>query len=187
MSIYYSQRARKDGTIIYKAQIRVQKENKKYSESKTNKDKRSLEIWAEKRLEQLRSDEDLEQKKHAGTTVGQVLRWYLDDFNGISKFGRSKLSSINFLINHYEFSSLDAVNLKPQQLIKHGMQRAKDGASGATINNDFVWLRNAMRAVKLARDMPLNLQAVDDAATLLRQEKIIGKAKQRNRRPTLDD
>lgn len=188
MSIQYSERPRKDGTIVYKAQIRIQKNKKSYSLSKTSTDRRMLEMWAERKERELKTAEpaQLENGKHKGTTIGVVLQWYLDDFDGLSKFGRSKLSHINYLINNYDFASLDAVNLKPQQLIKHTMERAKE-ASPSTINNDLVWLRNAFRSARLTRDAPLNLQVIDDAVALLRQEKIIARSKQRDRRPTLEE
>lgn len=180
-------RKRKDGSISYTAQIRLKVEGKRYSETKTGSDRKALDRWARRREDELREPGAIERLSHAGTKVGWVLECYMEDFQGASKFGRSKLSHIKYLIGHPELSELDAINLTPAQLIQFARSRAAGGAGPSTINNDFIWLRNAMRAVRLSRDIPLNLQAVDDAAFLLRKERVIARSRQRDRRPALGE
>lgn len=176
-------RQRKSGVLAYTAQIRVCVGGKSHTESKTLTDRKLLEQWVTQREAELQSPGVIEKEAHKGTTVGDVLAWYLEDFQRARPFGRTKLDHINFLIRH-PLSKLDALQLTPAQLIQHAHSRE---VSPATILNDFIWLRNAFRAIRLSRDIPLNLQTVDDATFLLRQERVIGKAKQRDRRPTIDE
>lgn len=181
-----SPRTLKSGIVKYTAQIRLNIDGERYTETRSGLDRAALDKWATERERVLREPGALRNERHTGVTLGHVLAWYRADFNGASKFGRTKLSHIDYLENHPEFSQLDAVSLKTSQLINHANKRAQTAAP-ATINNDFVWLRNAMRAVSLSRDLKLNLQVVDDAMYLLRKEGIIGKAKRRERRPGIDE
>lgn len=179
-------RRKKDGSIVYTAQIRMRVDGLKHSESRSSGDKAFLVRWVAKRETELREPGAIARELHAGVTVGDVLYWYVQDFSRNIAFGRTKLSHIKFLIGH-DVSQLDAVRLTPSQLIAHAHSRAACGAGPSTINNDFIWLRNAMRSVRLSRDVPANIQAVDDAAALLRSERVIAKSSQRTRRPTLDE
>ena len=180
-----TKRKRKDGTVSYTAQIRLTVDGQKYTESKTSPDKRFLQRWAAKREADLTKPGVMEQEKHRGTTLGDVLEWYKEDFNGATKFGRSKLSHIDYLINH-SLSLLDAVHLQSSDLVKHAHRRAKT-AKAATINNDFIWLRNAMQAVQVSRGIPVNLKAIDEATYILRKERVIAKSSLRDRRPTIQE
>ncbi len=179
---------RKKGTV-YTAQIRMRRNGAiVYTEAETFEKIPMATAWANRREAELREPGALERVRHRGITVGAVLEMYRDDFDGLSKFGRSKLSHINYLINHPAFSALDALALTSRQLVQHAVQRRTiDGAMPATVNNDFVWLSNAFRAVRIARDVPLDQSVVDDAAFLCRKEGLIGKGRERSRRPTLDE
>ena len=179
-------RKKKDGSTSYTAVIRLTVSGKAHSETMTSPDRKFLEAWISKREGELKQPGAIEKESHKGTTVGDVLKWYKEDFQGATKFGRTKLAHLDYLTNYYNFSSLDAVNLAPSDLIQHARERAKT-AKPSTINNDFIWLRNAMRAVRLSREMPLNIQAVDDATFLLRKERLISKSNQRDRRPLIDE
>lgn len=178
----------KNGTR-YTAQIRCKKNGKIiYSESETFDKKRLAEEWARRREAELAQPSTIEKIRHRGITVKQVLEWYRDDFDGATKFGRSKLSHINYLINHPELSELDALELTSAQLVAHARSRQRvDKVVPATINNDLVWLSNAFRAVRIGRNIPLEQQVVADAMFLCRKEGIIGKSKSRDRRPTIDE
>ncbi|WP_271273794.1 tyrosine-type recombinase/integrase [Aliamphritea hakodatensis] len=181
-----SKRKRVDGSFSYTAQIRIkQKREVVYTESETFSKKALAKAWADRREAELKMPGVLEKMLHVGVSIGQVVRWYRDDFHGLSKFGRSKLSSINYLINHPELSEIDALTVTAADLVAYIHSRRAEGAGPSTVNNDLIWLRNAFRAVKIGRNIPLSLEPLDDAAYLCRKEKVIAKSKKRDRRPTL--
>jgi len=157
-----------------------------HTESKTLTDRKTLEQWAANREEELKQPGAILKAQHKGTTIADVIQWYMDDFQQHRTFGRSKLNSLEFLMKH-PFSQTDALGLTSQQLIAHAYARARNGAGPSTINNDFVWIRIAFRAVRLSRSIPLDLQVIDDATFLLRKERVISKSQQRDRRPTLNE
>ena len=180
-------RKRKDG-MRYTAVIRLRRNGKVvHSETETFSKKSLAKDWAARRESELKLPGALEQARYEDVTIKQVLEWYRDDFDGESKFGRSKLSHINFLISHPTFSELDAIDLRPGQLVAHIAERRRQGVGASTANNDIIWLRNAFRAVRIARDVPLDLQVIDDASFLCRKEKLVAKSSQRYRRPSLDE
>tara|TARA_R100000687_G_C6438807_1_gene159449 strand:- start:363 stop:1421 length:1059 start_codon:yes stop_codon:yes gene_type:complete len=180
-------RKRKSGTQ-YTARIRVKRDGQiVHQESETFARKALAKAWADKREGELRVPGALERLTRVGVSVGQVLQWYLDDYDGVNKFGRSKNTSLNQLINDPELAGLDAMSLTSGQMVAHARRRLGNGAGPATVNNDFIWLRTAMRAVRIGRDLPLDLQAIDDAAFICRKERLIAKSSQRDRRPTLSE
>ena len=180
-------RKRKDG-MRYTAQVRLKHHGKVIHFESETFDKKSLaKEWGRRRESELKLPGALDYMRYKGLTIKQVLEWYRDDFDGESKFGRSKLSHINYLINHDDFADLDAIELTTDQLVAHVHKRRRQGAGPATVNNDLIWLRNAYRAVRIGRNIPLNLQIVDDAAFLCRKEKLVAKSKQRDRRLSLEE
>ncbi|WP_299775669.1 site-specific integrase [uncultured Pseudoteredinibacter sp.] len=176
------------GGMKYSAVIRIKRNGKVVHSETETFDKKSLaKDWAARRESELKRPGALEQMQHKDLTVGQVLEWYRDDFDGKSKFGRSKLSHIEFLIKHHSLSKLDAIQMKSSQLVAHISERRRLGAGASTVNNDIIWLRNAFRAMRIARNIPLDLQVIDDASFLCRKEKLIAKSTQRTRRPSLEE
>ena len=183
-----SKRQRVDGSFSYTAQIRIkQKGEVVYTESETFTKKGVAKAWADRREAELKVPGVLEKLLHSGVTVSQVLQWYKEDFDGASKFGRSKLSHIDYLIAHEELSSLDALHLTSGQLFAYAKSRRAGGTGPSTLNNDFIWLRNAFRAVRIGRDVPVSLEPIDDAAYLCRKEKMIARSNKRDRRPELSE
>ena len=180
-------RTKRDGSVTYIAQIRLRIDGRQVGDAMTSPDRGFLELWVQKREAELRRA-DGPSLRFMGTTLKQVFEWYLEDFQGRTRFGRTKLSHINFLLSYPGLADLDAITMSPRHLIAHARRRMTiDGAMPATINNDFVWLRSAVDSARLGRGAPLSVQAIDDATALLRREKVIGKAKRRERRPSLDE
>ncbi len=180
-------RKRKSGTR-YTAQIRIYRDGETvYTESETFDKKTMAQSWAKRRETELEVPGALEKLMHRGVSVSQVLEWYRDDFDGKSKFGRSKLATVNFLIDYPGFKKLDALRLTSAQMVSHVRERRAGGAGASTVNNDLIWLRNAFRSCRIGRDMPLSLDVIDDAAYLCRKEGLIGRSNERDRRPTLKE
>ena len=180
-------RKRKAGTQ-YTARIRIKRDGEIiHQESETFSKKSLAKAWADRREAELAEPGVLESMRHTGITVGDVLEWYKQDYHDHKAFGRTKLDAINQLIARKSLADLDALSVSSGQLVGHARSRALEGTGPATINNDFVWLRVAFRAVAIGRDVPLELKSIDDAAFLCRKEGLIAKAKRRERRPTIDE
>lgn len=178
-----TERKRKGGSR-YTAQIRIKRDGQiVHSEAETF-DKRSMAIaWGKKREAELAIPGAIAAEGHRGLTVGQVLQWYLDDYNDQDQFGRSKLATLQALLRT-PLADLRAMSLTPGDIIQHIRERRRT-VSSSTALNDIIWLRTAFKRIRPTRNIPLNMDVIEDAAQVCKAEKLIGKSKERKRRPSL--
>ena len=171
--------------IRYRAQIRIRRGGRVvYSESRTWAKRAMASAWAKRREADLTQAGALERLRHSGVTVGQVLAWYAESSDYSP--GRSKLAQVEFLQGS-EIASLDAIALSADDVVQFVRLRRVGGVAASTAGQDVVWLRLAMRQYRLATGAPVAVAAVEDAATVLRQSRVIGKSKPRDRRPSVDE
>jgi len=120
-------RKRKSG-IRYTARIIIRRAGKiVHRESEIFSKKSLAKVWADRREAELAVPGSLEKLRHAGVPIKQVLEWYVEDYEGRTKFGRSELSHINQMINDPGLSELDALPRASGQLITHVRRRSKAG------------------------------------------------------------
>lgn len=102
-SIQYRER---NGTGRWVVQIRIKRKGRVvYSQSRSFIKESVARAWADMREAELRMPGALERAQSAGVTVRQVLEWYEADYDGASKFGRSKLSHLRFLMGYEPLAS----------------------------------------------------------------------------------
>ena len=179
-------RKRKNG-MRYTAQIRIKRTNGEvYNESKTFTKRAHAKEWSVRREAALSEPGALDSQGYKGVTVGQVIQWYIDDFNANNEFGRTKLDHLRFM-QRLPIADENALQLTSSQVIQHVKKRRGGGTGPATVKNDIILLRTVFKRVRPSRDIPLPLQAIEDAAELLYAEKLIGSAQARTRRPTLPE
>jgi len=172
---------KKDGALSYTGQIRIRRKGVIiHTEAFTHTKLAIVKAWAKKREAELAEPGAIEAMSQS-ITVGQVLRWYLD-FS--ERAGRSKASTINFLMGQ-GIASLDAYRLTVDDCIAHAQSRKP--AKPPTILQDFIWLRLAMNAYRVAKSAPVASQSVEDAMTLLKASRAISEPMKRTRRPALGE
>ncbi len=179
-------RKRKDGSLAYLGEVRIKQDGKIiHRESKTFDRRAQAKAWAESR-----------ERKHSKTlpgpkrpqgferaTLKSVLQKYREDVSEVRPMGRSKTANILFL-EKSEIARLVACDIKSSDIIAHVRGRRQNGAGPSTANNDIVWLRVILRYARAAWDVPFDLAAIDNACEVLKAEKLIAKARSRNRRPS---
>ncbi|MEM7217743.1 MAG: tyrosine-type recombinase/integrase [Pseudomonadota bacterium] len=135
--------------------------------------------WIDKR------EKFLKALPHLGRlTVAEAITLYEEQFGGIGGWGRTKRTTLDYL--RRTIGDWDAAAITSEQLVRHAVARRNDGASAATVQNDFTWLRVTFKALRaIGRDVAL--QAVDDAMLSCRAQRLIGRPKARERRPTADE
>jgi integrase len=181
-------RRQKDGSLKYRAQIRITKGKRVvHNESQTFSRRAMATAWLATREEALERPGAIDAERHKDKTVGWVLKIYREEVADSGGFGRTKMAHLKQLEN-MELASLPAVTLTSVDLLAHvQVRRKKDGAGPATVGNDLVWLRIAFRYVRCAKGIPLPLEAIDDAAESARAARLIGKSKRRDRRPSPEE
>lgn len=180
-------RRRKNGSIGYTAVIRIKRDGKQIHSEAETFDRRQLAVeWMRRR------EAEFDQQRARGEPIGRVptldelLEWYSQEIKEHTPWGRTKEADLKRL-RGYDLAKKIATRLTTADYIAHVEARRREGAGAATANNDLIWLRQVLRTARASLGLPLDLQAIDDASHELRMRRVIGKAKERQRRVTPDE
>ena len=177
-------RRRKDGSLGYTAQIRIHRQGKCiHSESETFNRRQLATEWMRRREAELDQQRARGEPLGRGSTVAELLAWYGENIKALTPWGRTKEADLKRLAG-YEISEKNVLRLTTADYISHVEARRRDGAGPATANNDLIWLRGVFRTARASLGLPINLQFLEDASHELRQRRVIGKPKERQRRVT---
>ena len=178
-----TKRTRADGSIAYKVEVRKMREGQTYQRTRTFDKLAHAKSWETQTLAEARGADDLQALAHRGVTVGQLIEGYLKDYG--EGFGRTKQADINGL-SKTALAKRQALTLTSGQIIDHIRTRRLTVAP-ATALNDLVWLRAIWRFARTAKGIPVDFTPLDDALAFCRSERLIAKARRRERRPTPDE
>ena len=166
-------RLTRDGELIHK-------------ESKTFSTKTAAKAWAQNREVQLKDPKVLAAAKAGDITLAALIRWYVDTFESISPWQRSKQCALEFLEGH-PIGQTDPLTLTADVLIDHVRQRRLSGLCPSTVWNDLCWIRVVLDAAKTAKNLPFPLDAIDEARKYCVKHRLIARSKRRERRPTNEE
>lgn len=179
-----TKRKRADGSIAYRATVRIKERGTiVHQESATRDSQREAKAWAAEREVELRRPGAIARIR-AAPTVGDMINWYLRKYG--EGFGRSKLTTLKAMAE-YGIAKERAAGLTARRIITHIEERREEGAGPATAGNDIIWLRVVAKAARPGMGLDVDMQAIEDAAAFCRDQRLIGKAKKRSRRPTAQE
>ncbi len=177
-------RRRATGATSYTATIRLKAEGKiVHRESETFPTRALAKEWLTRREAELAGQRARGEVVGTRMTVAQMIDWYSGQMATDNPWGRSKKTDLA-RIGAGAIADKRVDRISRADFIAYIQGRRQEGAGPATAANDLVWLRQVMRAARVALGVPVPLQDIDDAGEYLRQNRIIGKAKERDRRPT---
>jgi integrase len=180
-------RRQANGTIRYTAVVRFRRGTTVlHHESKTFTHRSAALTWAKHREVELENPTALRQKQHATLTLAALIRWYVETFETISQWQRSKQAHLKFLERH-TIGKANVINLTAATLINHVRTRRADGAGPATVANDLVWIGVVLRAAKNVKELPVRPEITQEASSACRELRLIGKPRRRTRRPTASE
>jgi integrase len=184
-------RKRKDGTAAHTVRIRIKAGGViVYEEAKTfpaaEHKLRDVQKWASRREAELQAPEARLRAQAGHITVGQAIARYEREYGREDAWGRSKRADLARL-RHADIARLPVVHLTAAHLIDHVRSRRAAGAGSATAGNDLIWLRVLLKVARAAWGVPAPVTAVDDAVLHCRSQRLIERAQQRERRPTLEE
>ena len=128
-------RARKqaDGTKRYCAIVRIRRKGiVLLHETKTFSHDSAADSWARRREVELESPAELARVQQVSHSLGGLIRWYMDTFQTISKWQRSKQTHLEFLERH-TISDFGALELTTEILLDHVRRRRANGTGPATV------------------------------------------------------
>ncbi|WP_449302326.1 site-specific integrase [Pseudoxanthomonas mexicana] len=175
-------RRRKDGSLGYTAQIRIHRQGKCIHSEAETFDRRQLATeWMRRREAELDQQRARGEPLGKGSTLAELLEWYGKDIKELTPWGRTKEADLKRLAS-YDIAKKNVLRLTTADYIGHVEARRRDGAGPATANNDLIWLRQVLRSARASLTVPIDLQLLEDASHELRQRRVIGKPKERQRR-----
>ena len=135
---YIKVRKQSDGSTRYTAIIRLRSgETIVHQEAKTFAHRSAAITWAKHREVELENPSALARVQQGAPTLAELIRWYIDTFETISKWQRSKQTHLEFLERH-SIGKANALALTSAMLIDHVRSRRADGAGPATVINALV-------------------------------------------------
>ena len=180
-------RKQANGSTRYTAVVRLRRGTTVlHQESRTFTHRTAALSWAKHREVALEDPAELTRQQLSTPTLAELIRWYIDTFETISRWQRSKQTHLEFLERH-SLGKTIAHTLTSADLIRHVQSRRAEGAGPATVINDLIWIGVVLRAAKSVKELPVNPEIVQQARSACRELRLVGKPKKRTRRPTADE
>lgn len=173
-------RKRKDGSTGYTAQIRIKSGGKViYTEAQTFDRKQAAQAWLKKR------ETELAQPGAMTRPDDPQLRDVIDQYNEDTRrpHGKTK-DQVLRTIRNAPIGELRCSEITSQELVKFAQSI---DAQASTRGNYMSHLASVFSVARPAWGYPLDKQAMDDARIVLARLGLIGRSRQRSRRPTLDE
>jgi hypothetical protein len=133
-----------------------------HREAKTFTHRAAALSWARHREVELENPAALIRKQHGAVRLAELIRWYIDTFETIAKWQRSKQTHLEFLERH-SIGKANALTLTSAVLIDHVRSRRGDGAGPATVINDLIWIGVVLRAAKNVKELPVRPEITQEA------------------------
>lgn len=180
-------RARADGSTGYTAIIRIKRHGQIIHQEAKTFSRRALAVdWGKRRELELEGPGAVERAKMGETSVGALIKRYVEEFAAVSKWQRSKGADLKRLLGE-KIADENALELTPQRLIMHVRERRAGGAGPATALNDLVWIGVVLRTAAAVWGLPVPADAAHEARAACTQLRLVGKSRQRTRTPTYDE
>jgi integrase len=154
-----------------------------YREYKTFALRTAAASWAKHREVALEQPGALTRINHGAPTLAELIRWYIETFESVWKWQRSKQAHLEFLERH-ALGQLNALTLTSVQLIEHVRSRRAQRAGPATVANDLIWTGVVLRAARSVKGLRVRPEIVQEARDACSELRLTGKARKRTRRPT---
>lgn len=177
-------RKRADGSTAFLARIRIKQDGKVvYSESETFDKRHRAETWAEDREKALAKPGALELAMGTDPPFGAVIHEYV---KGLRKEpGRTKKQVLN-AVQRYPIAKLKCSQVTCPEVCKL-IDALSETVQPQTVQNYLMHIRGVFKIARRKWNYPLDEKALDDARIVAKEEGKVGKAKERDRRPTIEE
>jgi len=185
-----SSRKKKDGSISHTAQIRIMRDGVRvYQESQTFDRKPAAKAWIKKRETELAEPGALERATRQGATLSQMIEQYLDQFEKVRPLGKTKRATLKAIAASWLGEVMDR-DLTSQKLVEYAAWRTSEEGGGVrpqTVGNDLSHLGAVMSVARPAWGYDVDPHAMPDARKVLRRLGLTSTARERDRRPSMDE
>ena len=179
---------RADGGRSYKALVRIKRDGRLvFSQSRTFDKRAVASSWA-RRLETELDDPAKLERRGSGTrvTLGDLIRRYIREVDPIKPLGRTQRFTLEML-EEWPIAAKPAAALKASDVVEHCRARQAKGAGPSTVMQDLVFLRGPLGMAKVAWNLNVSTDPLDEARPLLDKLQLVARPHRRDRRPTREE
>jgi len=120
------------------------------------------------------------------TTLGHLIELHIEDMKEVNKAPRrSKAFTLAALKE--KLGKLKLKDLTRERVIQFGKDRAREGAGAVTISVDIGYLKLVVSHVAAVHGIAISAEPIDLARIALKRLGLVGKSRERDRRPTQDE
>ncbi|MGB5834891.1 MAG: site-specific integrase, partial [Thiohalocapsa sp.] len=152
------------------------------AQSKTFTAKARAERWAREVEGDMDNARFRDPRQLKGTTFGKLIKRYRQEMPAP---GRTKDACLRLL--ERGMGDVPLSELTKQRIVAYGRARADEGAGPATLAQDLIYLRGVIQTAAAHWDVPVSVETVTNARTVLRDQGLIALSNERDRRPTDDE
>lgn len=185
-------RETKSGERRWLARVRVRRDGRVYSESRTFGSKKAAGAWARAR------EVELEQtgipRRHAGVSVAEACGLYVDDLEATPRgVGRSKGSALRRMARDPVLAEVDLASARAADWLEYLRSRYSYEIEGrvvtrapATLAEDYIYIRGLIEHAAVEWGLQASMQELEAAGLQARRTGLIGASERREQRPTLE-
>lgn len=189
-----TQRKLVDGSIRYRAEIRINRKDLPiYKESKTFGSKKVAANWLAKREAEIEENPEIlfGQEDVIDLTLSNAISKYLAEVG--AEYGRTKTYSLK-LIQKFSIARHVITKIKSTHIAEHVALRKKgiedlglDPVASSTLQHELLHIRGVLSHAAVMWDIDIDLNAFDKATAQLRKTRQISSSQKRDRLPTNDE
>lgn len=186
-----SQRKLADGTIRFRAEIRISRKGfANFKESKTFSSMRLAQKWLAMREEEIEENSDilLGRSDVMNITLANAIDKYLDEVG--NEYGRTKTYCLR-LIQKFPIAQYIITKIKPADISEHVALRKNGYAkldlkpiATSTLQHELLHIRGVLSHASVMWDVNVDLAGFDKATAQLRKTRQISSSGKRDRLPT---
>lgn len=173
------------GKITFTAQILRKKSGViLHREARTFEREREAKVWLRGREAKLDSPEGIEVARAPNPKFSVVVERFLADNE--RAYGVTQLA-IYETFKSCDIAGMLCADIRSQHIVEYAKKLRKDGRSPSTVGGYISALGSIIRIAKAVWGYRIDAAHYNEALIVLRKLEIIGKSKERTRRPTLDE
>lgn len=179
-------RRRKDGSIGYTAQVRINRGGNVLAKAKTFDNERDAAAWIKKTEKALAKPGAIEAivARQPQMTVGQGIDRYVKEKR--TAIGRTKAQVLR-AIHAYDIAAVGLPALRSSHIVTFARELAEAGLAPSTVGNYLSHLSAVLGVARAAWGVEVDPTAMRDATAATSHLGLTGKSRNRSRRPTLDE
>lgn len=174
-------RKRKDGSVGYRARVRVMRDGMTYHETDTFDRRPAAAAWMKKRERELAKPGAIPLAKMDDPTLAKAIDRYTEE--SVREIGRTKAQVLK-AIKNYPIAEMPCSTIKSKDVIEFLQSLT---SQPQTVGNYASHLAAVFAIARPMWDYRLDDREMKDAITVARRLGIISRSLQRDRRPTLDE